>query len=139
MALRRQHDLAESLRRLRRLANLTQAELARRVGVPQPRVAEWEAGTSVPNPEHYKGLMAELAKALPSQLAAIEGDLAGMEKDAPPRTRKRRPMTERWRQQLAAARELLSSPEVREKFRAIERRRDKRGRYVPLRGGHDDT
>ena len=37
------HPIAEAIRRLR-MAGLTQSEIARRTGIPQPRISQWEAG-----------------------------------------------------------------------------------------------
>lgn len=44
----RMGKLAKNLERLRAERQLTQEELAKRVGVSQPAIAQYEAGTSTP-------------------------------------------------------------------------------------------
>jgi transcriptional regulator with XRE-family HTH domain len=41
-------DAADMLRQLRMRAGISQRELGRRMGVPQPSIARWEAGGDVP-------------------------------------------------------------------------------------------
>lgn len=36
--------VSELIRDLRRVAGLSQAEISRRTGIPQPRISRWEAG-----------------------------------------------------------------------------------------------
>ena len=51
-------DVAEALRRTRHRAGLTQRELSARTGVPQPRIAEYEADRSVPPADRLAVLLA---------------------------------------------------------------------------------
>ena len=53
---------------LRQAAGLTQAELARRVGVQTPQVSRWERGVARPSAHHAR----RLARALGIDLAALE-------------------------------------------------------------------
>lgn len=62
----------KGLARLRRLAGLTQAELAERAGIRQQRVAEWERGVHLPRPAAQRQL-AEALGVTPAQVfEAIE-------------------------------------------------------------------
>lgn len=45
-----------TLKQLRQKRNLTQRELAKRLGVSQSTVAGWEAGTFKPNVSRWKGI-----------------------------------------------------------------------------------
>jgi len=49
-------DLAAEIRRARLRANLSQAELARRLGVAERTLQNWEAGASFPWPRHRRKL-----------------------------------------------------------------------------------
>src|SRR5438132_8867660 len=133
MPLTRQAPADFSLRRLRRLSDLTQVEVARRLGVSQAAVAQWETGKTRPSPERFVQLRTAIVQALPAGIAAVLSDLETVGKEGPPR--QRREMTAAWKAQLAEARQKLKSPEVREKMRvaqrAIQRERDATtGRYA---------
>jgi len=53
----------EEIRRLRRAADLTQEELADRVGVARQTVIAWEQGVHEPSPDRMELLVEELAQA----------------------------------------------------------------------------
>lgn len=52
--------LGRGIRGARRVAGLTQAELAERIGVPQSRISEWECGAHAPGGEMLRQVQAEL-------------------------------------------------------------------------------
>jgi transcriptional regulator with XRE-family HTH domain len=114
-------DWATRLRKLRRLADLTQVEVADRLGVSQPAIAGWERGKSQPRPEHYSSMMDLYVRCVPLTLVGLPGELAALEKGVP---RKERRFTPEWAAQLAKARERLRDSRVRERLRAIKRLRD---------------
>jgi DNA-binding transcriptional regulator YiaG len=55
--------LAEEIRAARAAADLTQAELAKRLGVSTRSLQEWEAGRSLPRAEHRRTIARFLEKA----------------------------------------------------------------------------
>lgn len=67
--------VAESLRERRLARALTQRELARRAGVPQPNVSAYESGRRIPSSETLQRLHAALAPSLGERLAAARDEL----------------------------------------------------------------
>lgn len=61
--------LSDALRRARRQANLSQVELAVRLGVSYRAVQYWEAG-QVPQPRHRRAIQAFLDEYDPDEVAA---------------------------------------------------------------------
>ena len=53
-------NLSDEIREARSSANLTQQELADRLGVSSRTVQGWEAGTVLPQPRHRRALLAFL-------------------------------------------------------------------------------
>ena len=55
---------SENLVKLRKLKNLTQEDIAAKIGVTRQSVAKWEAGETIPDIDRCK-LLAELFEELP--------------------------------------------------------------------------
>src|SRR5262245_49989855 len=53
----RKYEVGQRLLTLRRQANLTQTELAGRVGVNRRSIQNWEAGAAYPNEDHLQRLI----------------------------------------------------------------------------------
>ena len=60
-----------SIKRQRKQANMTQAELAERIGVVQSAISQWEAGATAPRLDKLK-LMSELFGCAIDDLVAEE-------------------------------------------------------------------
>jgi len=54
-----------TIRQLRRDLDLTQAELAARLGVDKQSVSNWETGRNAPWPAHQEGILRQLGVAPP--------------------------------------------------------------------------
>ena len=77
-----QHDLGAAIRRARRAARLSQAEIAGAVGVRQSSVSQWERGLTVPKTHHLLLLLKLLGATLVNVL--LTGDHTnGPGSDAP--------------------------------------------------------
>jgi transcriptional regulator with XRE-family HTH domain len=61
-----------TLRELRELAILTQAELAQKIGVSTTSISHWETGSKRPRPTHIRKLAAALGVTAQEILAAIK-------------------------------------------------------------------
>jgi len=61
---------AENIKKLRN-AGLSQSEIARRCGIPQPRLSRWEAG-DIPNSADDALKLAELARAVATRTPTEE-------------------------------------------------------------------
>lgn len=64
--------MPQSLRQLRQVALLTQAELAARLGIAYQRVGAWERAESVPRPANQRRLAEALAVSPSDLLAAVQ-------------------------------------------------------------------
>jgi len=54
--MKRASETAEQVKKLRMALGMTQAQLAKHVGVAPPRISEWEAGKGMPTAEAYAAL-----------------------------------------------------------------------------------
>lgn len=68
-------SIGERLKRLRHEAHLSQHDLARRVGIPQPNVSAYETGRRVPSRETVERLEVALAMPLPGRVAAARAEI----------------------------------------------------------------
>lgn len=66
-----QHNLPARLTEVRSLANLSQAELAKKVGVSSSLISHWEKGTRVPSPAQLLELARNLGVALDYLLSSV--------------------------------------------------------------------
>ena len=62
---------------LRIAANVTQEDLARALGVAQPRISEWEGDSPIPD-EHRRAAMRELRRALRREDRATYDLISGL-------------------------------------------------------------
>lgn len=97
-------SIAERLVEALRLAGMTKAELARRLGVRWPTVHDWTTGKSTPRPEHLRSI----AEVLPVTLEELMGVAAGQD-----------PPFAAWAAFLATAEGAAITPDERRTLQAI--------------------
>jgi len=102
--------IGERIKQARKSLSMNQSDLARRLGVSQPAVANWEAGVHDPRPL----MLVKIAEALDVPLAWLaEGQRSGVETDKQPAAAYlRRPLKHVPVISLSAAARLLHDPEV---------------------------